>query len=220
MAPSMKRQDRDPNLMKEREIIKGKAKAFLEDRKNANELVEILSYFADERAEILLSAIRAVHKLFCHVINSKSMVLQKSTLELGDNEGSTAEKYRVWLQGLYADTIDQLLSQLNSRHENVAELAVTTLLKFLEREGTNPLVQVEDVKYPTFPTKLFAAIMDHALSSEADSGRLILRLTESLEFADMRLHCLRQVSDSILKKRDQVVIFYVCGTLGAWEGNP
>ncbi|XP_069107512.1 nucleolar complex protein 4 homolog B-like [Argopecten irradians] len=63
-------------------------------------------------------------------------------------------QYKIWLMDRYQDSIDRLVQLLHSDHSSIQELALCTLMKFVETEGKNPVTKISSKK-SHFPVALF-----------------------------------------------------------------
>ncbi|GCB69659.1 hypothetical protein scyTo_0010600 [Scyliorhinus torazame] len=128
----------------------------LGSRRNANLVFDILEGLeADQEAEIL-AAVRICDRLFC-------TLLQRGDLFVGqlpdEEEGLSADcsaemKYKMWMRHRYQSSIDQLLALMVHESQPVQEVALCTLMKFVECEGRWPLVSCEEDERYIFPREL------------------------------------------------------------------
>ncbi|XP_048467690.1 nucleolar complex protein 4 homolog [Rhincodon typus] len=171
----------------------------LASRKNANAVFDILEGLeAEEEAEIL-TATTTCGKLFC-------TLLQQGELFVGQLPGeeeclaadSSAEvKYKIWMRHRYQSCIDQLINLMMHESDQVQEVVLCTLMKFVQAEGRWPLVRYEDNERYIFPQELLKLLVDNLLQIERDTSSLLSRFQEYLEYEDVRYYVMVYAADNI-----------------------
>ncbi|XP_038660900.1 nucleolar complex protein 4 homolog isoform X1 [Scyliorhinus canicula] len=171
----------------------------LGSRRNANLVFDILEGLeADQEAEILAAA-RTCNKLFC-------TLLQRGDLFVGqlpdEEEGLSADcgaemKYKIWMRHRYQSSIDQLLTLMVHESEPVQEVALCTLMKFVECEGRWPLVSCEEDERYIFPRELLKSLVDTLIQVERDASSLLSRFQEYLEYEDVRYYVMAFATEHI-----------------------
>ncbi|XP_046399018.1 nucleolar complex protein 4 homolog B [Ischnura elegans] len=164
-----------------RKKLKLLTRGFLESRKNANNLIDVLGCIKEESAEFQPWAL-AVESIFSDVLQKREMMY---TLEKR-KDSSSDKDYPSWLRECYEDAIKILTSALETGEFLDQAQALTSLMKFVTLEGKLPLKQ--DVKETYFPAKRLKGIILKMLSSDLDMKPLILRLSEWSMCPDVRYH--------------------------------
>lgn len=102
-----------------------------------------------EEATIVQASVKALEKVFVHLIGAGSLAVTGPPLE------SAADKQvREWTRERYVELQDFLLKLLASEHVSVQEQALVTLMQLLHAEGQN-VKKLEDGKEQrVFPIQL------------------------------------------------------------------
>ncbi|XP_072443803.1 nucleolar complex protein 4 homolog [Chiloscyllium punctatum] len=171
----------------------------LGSRKNANSVFDILEGLeAEDEAEIL-TATATCSKLFC-------TLLQQGEVFFGQLPGeeeclaadSSAEvKYKMWMRYRYQSCINQLLNLMVHESSQVQEVALCTLMKFVQAEGRWPLDRYEDNERNIFPQGLLKLIVDNLLQIEGDTLSLLSRFQEYMEYEDVRYYVMVYTVENI-----------------------
>ncbi|XP_053313378.1 nucleolar complex protein 4 homolog [Spea bombifrons] len=192
---------RDTPLGSARQDLDNKLKSVLESRGNANNVFDILEYLESDKEEEVQAAIRTCSKLF-------GALLEKRDLHVGslpaEDESlpdtfSAEDKYKIWMRHRYRSCVNCLVGLMHQFSFQVQELALCTLMKFVQLEGKFPL---EDAKWKAasiFPRDLLRYVVNGLLHEEADATKLISRFQEYLEYDDIRYHTMTLINDSIAR---------------------
>ncbi|XP_075424734.1 nucleolar complex protein 4 homolog isoform X2 [Ascaphus truei] len=116
---------------------------------------------------------------------------------------SAEEKYKMWMRHRYNSCVTCLRELMRHRSFQVQELALCTLMKFIQLEGKFPLENAEWKESYNFPRGLLKSVVDSLLQEEADCILLISRFQEYLEYDDVRYYAMTASSESITRVRQQ-----------------
>ena len=115
----------DSPLVKE---IKEKAAAVVENRKNANNILEILEHLhLEEPAPSAGAAVQAVKRIFTLVIEKHGLSETKEETE----EMTSDEKYKVWVSLRYQETVKKLSQLIHHPKASISNLSIATLMSFV-----------------------------------------------------------------------------------------
>ncbi|XP_071672050.1 nucleolar complex protein 4 homolog isoform X2 [Patagioenas fasciata] len=188
--------------------------AVLANRGNANRVFDILEPLAGQEQAEVLGAGRTCSRLF-------GALLERRELFLGDlpaQEASLAErysaedKYKIWMRHRYNECVESLAELLGHDAFPVKEMALCTLMKFVELEAKHPLIKPEWKGSLTFPRKLLKVVVDGLLPVNEDASLLISRFQEYMEYDDIRYFVIKAVTESIgqvmQKTKERPLPFY------------
>ncbi|KAE8634863.1 hypothetical protein XENTR_v10002455 [Xenopus tropicalis] len=185
----------------ERHDLDSKLAAVLGSRTNANAVFDILEHLESKKEEVVQAAIRTTSKLF-------EVFLEKRELYIGDlpaeddslpDTCSAEDKYKMWMRHRYNSCVTCLLNLLQHSSFSVQELALCTLMKFIQLEGKFPLENSEWKESYRFPIELLKFVIDNLLQEETDSTLLITRFQEYLEYDDVRYYTMTATNDCIAR---------------------
>ncbi|XP_054248636.1 nucleolar complex protein 4 homolog isoform X3 [Indicator indicator] len=112
----------------------------------------------------------------------------------------------------YNDCVDCLSELMGHDSFQVKELALCTLMKFVELEARYPLIKVEWKGTLTFPRELLKVVVDGLLPMDENASLLISRFQEYLEYDDVRYFVTKAVTESIAqvmqKAKERPLPFY------------
>ncbi|XP_067862272.1 nucleolar complex protein 4 homolog [Heptranchias perlo] len=171
----------------------------LGSRKNANTVFDILEGLeADQEAEIL-TAIRTCSKLFCTFLQQGELFVGQLP---GEAEALSADynaekKYKIWMRHRYNSCIEQILNLMIHKSDQVQEVALCTLMKFVQAEGRWPLFKYEEEEHYTFPRELLKSVVERLLQVERDSSSQLARFREYLEYEDIRFYVMASAAENI-----------------------
>ncbi|KAI0208870.1 Nucleolar complex-like protein 4 [Lamellibrachia satsuma] len=169
--------------------LKDKTKGIINDRKNANQLIDVILCCESDDPAVVVAAIQSLHKVFSHLIKSQEMYLPKPVDP--DNMPKDSEgKYKTWLRERYDDATSSLCQLLTDQHANVQELALCTLMKFVKAEGETPLRKISE-NAVCFPALQFKPVVEGLLSSKLKLDQLITHFQEFLEYDDVRYYTMK-----------------------------
>jgi hypothetical protein len=130
------------NKLRQIEDIKHKTQAVIDDRKNVNNLVDVLTVLTDDLDQtrgdsgdkcsplMVDTIIRSLNKIFIRYIHTKELVISD-----GDTDANLT--YKKWLTGVYDRTNDTLLRLIGDNRYSKAtqKLALNSLMKCVAEEG-------------------------------------------------------------------------------------
>ncbi|KGL74194.1 Nucleolar complex protein 4, partial [Tinamus guttatus] len=114
-----------------------------------------------------------------------------------DGPCSAEDKYRMWMRHRYRSCLECLAELLAHEAFQVKELALCTLMRFVELEIGHPLVEPEWKGGFTFPRELLKIVVDGLIPLNEDASLLISRFQEYMEFDDIRYFVMKAVTESI-----------------------
>ncbi|OCT98336.1 hypothetical protein XELAEV_18010567mg [Xenopus laevis] len=194
----------------ERQDLDTKLAAVLESRGNANAVFDILEHLESKKEEVVQAAIRTASKLF-------EVMLEKRELYIGDlpaEDGtlpdtySAEDKYKMWMRHRYNSCAACILDLLQHSSFSNQELALCTLMKFIQLEGKFPLENSEWKDSYRFPRELLKFVIDNLLQEEADCTLLITRFQEYLEYDDVRYYTMTVTNDCVsrVQQKNKLVL--------------
>ncbi|XP_053557850.1 nucleolar complex protein 4 homolog [Bombina bombina] len=184
-----------------RRDLAAKLEAVLENRGNANAVFDILEYLESPKEDIVQAAIRTCSKMF-------ETLLEKGELFVGDlpkedeslpETCSAEEKFKMWMRHRYNSCVTCLLDLMQNSYFNVQELALCTLMKFIQLEGKFPLEKAEWKESFCFPLLLLKSVVNSLLQEDADAHLLISRYQEYVEYDDVRYYTMAATSEIIAR---------------------
>ncbi|XP_039627964.1 nucleolar complex protein 4 homolog [Polypterus senegalus] len=210
MAPSKKR-----NVAAQSETLKKrlaeKAESVLNNKRQANEVFDILEHLQVDREADVLSAIEACQKVFTVLLGRGELYTGLLPKEDETPESFSAEeKYKAWMRHRYNGCIEQLLDLLGHDAYCVKEAALCALMKFAEEEAKHPLSKTDWDEHSVFPRGLLKAVVDHLVSTEEDMSMLISRFQEYLAFEDVRYYVMTSLTSSVasvMQRKEKVLIY-------------
>ncbi|XP_068886939.1 nucleolar complex protein 4 homolog isoform X2 [Aphelocoma coerulescens] len=138
--------------------------AVLGSRSSANRVFELLEPLAgQEEPEDIVSAARTCSRLFGALLERRELFvgpLPDQDASLAENY-SAEDKYRIWMRHRYRDCVGCLGELMGHDAFQVKELALCTLMKFVELEAQYPLIKIEWKGTLTFPCDLLKEYMEY-----------------------------------------------------------
>nr|XP_045367691.1 nucleolar complex protein 4 homolog [Camelus bactrianus] len=120
---------------------------------------------------------------------------------MAGSQGAT-RKYKVWMRHRYHSCCNSLGELLAHPSFQVKELALSTLMKFVQLEGEHPLEKPKWEGNYLFPRQLFKLVVEGLLSSEEDRSLLLSQFREYLEHDDIRYHTMQAAADTVARVTD------------------
>ncbi|XP_002733773.1 nucleolar complex protein 4 homolog B-like [Saccoglossus kowalevskii] len=170
--------------------IKEKTQQFLSSKEHSNGFVDILEYMQSAEVGVVIAAIKASHKICMNLLSTDKLYHCKDGSSL-ENVTAT-QKYESWLFERYQDCIENLINSMTHSSSNVQELALCTLMKFVECESQHPPKPHNPEWY--FPSTLFTKIVHVLLSTDVDMRKLLGRFQEYVEYDDIRYYMLKRIT--------------------------
>nr|CAD7402182.1 unnamed protein product [Timema poppensis] len=180
--------------------IREKALLFLKNRKNANNLVEII-ILLEQNEKSIQSTILALEIIFLELLKRKEMVDN-----IGENDDSLEVKYRHWLQECYDDAFTKLTHLLTKHNQPVQKQALSTIMKLVAQEGKYPIKPTDQKKF-NFPVHRLQPVVLALLSSEHNTSHLIARFQEFTAYKDVSFHVWKLLLDIAQTRKRPNCIF-------------
>lgn len=165
------------------EDLKNQAKAFIRDRKNANDLVHMLS-FVDVEVEDnsqRVTAIQCLLRIFQIVVKKRWMVVGEN-ISLDVKAQNAEKRFRSWLHDIYAEFKERLLGLVTLEEKAVSNSAMRTLLRFFLLECEKP-THFQDGKIE-FPTVFLQNLVAKCLSETQLQPHVINRFEQLFIYND------------------------------------
>ncbi|XP_021922554.1 nucleolar complex protein 4 homolog A isoform X2 [Zootermopsis nevadensis] len=198
--------------------LRTQASEFLKSRKNANNLISIISLLEHQHNQKTTNSILtfkhlkvwsnegnvqpcilALEMIFTEVLKRRE-ICRDFTAAANEHEVNAETKYRVWLLECYEDTFMRLLS-IMSKHKSSMQLqALTTMMKLLSLEGKYPVDYRENQEY-YFPVQKLRPIVLELLSSECSRENLIARFQEFTAYEDVLYYVWKLLPTIVLNKK-------------------
>nr|CAG4634749.1 EOG090X04ZD [Alona affinis] len=205
MAASLKKKASSrESKQNQREIldsIKLKTKEIIQSRKNINLIIDIQSSLENDESPVVQGSIKALDKIFCHLISNGLLSDQGPVLE------TAAEKQvRQWTCERYHEFQDHLFNSIAvAEQTSLQEQCLVSLMHLLQVEGQHSLKQAvdkADEKKHRFPLDFLEKIITHLLDVEKESSPVLTRFQEFLEYEDVLFHLLRVLGKICKAKND------------------
>ncbi|XP_068845963.1 nucleolar complex protein 4 homolog isoform X4 [Capricornis sumatraensis] len=159
--------------------------AVLASRGEANAVFDILAVLQSEDQEEIQEAVRACSRLFGALLARGELFvgqLPSEEMVLTGSRGAN-RKYKMWMRHRYHSCCNRLGELLAHPSFQVKELALSTLMKFVQLEGEHPLEKPKWEGNYLFPHQLFM-------------------FREYLEHDDIRYHTMQAASDTVARATD------------------
>ncbi|KAF6278223.1 nucleolar complex associated 4-like protein [Rhinolophus ferrumequinum] len=175
--------------------------AVLASRGEANAVFDILAVLQSEDQEEIQDAVRACSRLFGALLEREELFVGQLPPEetvMAGSQGPT-RKYKVWMRHRYQSCCNRLVELLAHSSFQVKELALSTLMKFVQLEGIHPLEKPKWEGNYLFPRQLFKSVVGGLLSQEEDHSLLLSQFREYLEHDDIRYHTMQAAADTMAR---------------------
>ncbi|XP_039735136.1 nucleolar complex protein 4 homolog [Pteropus medius] len=175
--------------------------AVLASRGEANAVFDVLAVLQSEDQEEIQDAVRACSRLFGALLERGELFvgqLPPEEMVMAGSQGAT-RKYKVWMRHRYQSCCNRLAELLAHSSFQVTELALSTLMKFVQLEGTHPLEKPKWEGSYLFPRQLFKSVVEGLLSLEEDRSLLLSQFREYLEHDDIRYHTMLAATDTVAR---------------------
>uniref|UniRef100_A0A670ZD34 CCAAT-binding factor domain-containing protein n=1 Tax=Pseudonaja textilis TaxID=8673 RepID=A0A670ZD34_PSETE len=152
--------------------------------------------FAEDK-EIILCAIRTCSRLFGALLTRGELFVGKLPPEEDSVQGnySAEEKYKIWMRHRYNSCTTCLGELMAHEAFQVKEMALCTLMKFVELEAKHPLVKNEWSF--NFPRELLQVVVEGLIQTDQNSSLLISRFQEYMEHDDVRFFVMKAVAENL-----------------------
>ncbi|KAL4719061.1 hypothetical protein ACJJTC_015400 [Scirpophaga incertulas] len=174
--------------------LRNKANEFLNSRKHANNLADILETFEaeiDNYSPVLLT----VEVIFIELLRRGDLVQEIVPLKPSDQ--SAEAEYRRWLRECYETALSRSLECIKRGCMNSRLQALVTVSKLLQAEGKHPLESSSGFYFPSVRLKsIFSVLLD----SEQSMSAPIARFQEFTEYRDVQQYGLKVLSSLSYRK--------------------
>lgn len=162
--------------------LKLKANDFLNSRRNANNLLDIIGHLEEclSQKQPVTSCILTLEVIFTELLKRREMCIAITPLKPKDQSPET--KYKEWLQERYEEAIKLILECIRSEKTNDSSQALVTCMKLMSWEGKYPLEQTDTYCFPKFRLR---NILLSLLSTERSNKHLINRFREYSDYIDI-----------------------------------
>uniref|UniRef100_A0A8C9ABG1 Nucleolar complex associated 4 homolog n=1 Tax=Prolemur simus TaxID=1328070 RepID=A0A8C9ABG1_PROSS len=197
--------EREPGPEGARRALGRWLEAVLASRGQANAVFDILAVLQSEDQEEVREAVRTCSRLFGALLERGELFVGQLPSEETVMAGSRGamRKYQVWMRHRYHSCCNRLGELLAHSSFQVKELALSTLMKFVQLEGTHPLEKPKWEGNYLFPRKLFKVVLGGLLSPEEDHSLLLSQFREHLEYDDIRYHTMQAAADALARVADR-----------------
>ncbi|RVE55218.1 hypothetical protein evm_000116 [Chilo suppressalis] len=187
--------DDNPNLLKMVSTqLRNKANEFLNSRKHANNLADLLQMFqatTDNYTPLLLT----IEVIFTELLRRGDLI--EEIVPLKPIEQSPEAEYTRWLRDCYETALNQTLECIKRGRMNSRLQALVTVCKLLQAEGKNPLESSTGFYFPSSRLKnIFTVLLD----SEQSMSAPIARFQEFTEYRDVQQYGLKVLSTLAYRK--------------------
>ncbi|XP_057347818.1 nucleolar complex protein 4 homolog isoform X6 [Manis pentadactyla] len=175
--------------------------AVLANRGEANAVFDILAVLQSEDQGEIQEAVRACSRLFGALLERGELFVGQLPSEKMVMAGSqrATRKYKVWMRHRYHSCCNRLGELLAHPSFQVQELALGTLMKFVQLEGAHPLEKPKWEGNYLFPRQLFKSVVEGVLSPEEDHSLLLSQFREYLEHDDICYHTMQAATDVVVQ---------------------
>ncbi|XP_075840208.1 LOW QUALITY PROTEIN: nucleolar complex protein 4 homolog [Microtus pennsylvanicus] len=174
-------------------------------RGQANAVFDILAVLQSEDPEDIQEGVRTCSRLFGTLLEREELFVGSLPREdgvLAGSQGAT-HKYKVWMRHRYHSCCNRLEELLTHPSFQVKELALKTLMKFVQLEGAKPLEKPQWESHYLFPRTLFRAVVGGLLTPEDDHSLLISQFCEYWEYDDIRYHTMQAATSTVAQATSQ-----------------
>ncbi|XP_012548017.1 nucleolar complex protein 4 homolog B [Bombyx mori] len=179
--------------------LRNKANEFLNSRKHANNLADILQMFeveTDNYTPLMLT----IEVIFTELLKRGDLV--QEIVPLKPAEQSPEAEYTRWLRECYETALARILACVMKGRTNSRLQALVTASKLLQVEGKHPLEQSSGYYFPSFRLKnIFTVLLDSDMSMSAP----LARFQEFTEYKDVQQYGLKVLSTLAYRKSPTTV---------------
>ncbi|XP_063836786.1 nucleolar complex protein 4 homolog [Ostrinia nubilalis] len=174
--------------------LRNKANEFLNSRKYANNLADILQMFeavTDNYSPLLLT----IEVIFTELLRRGDLIEEIVPLKPADH--SPEAEYTRWLRECYETALARTLECVTRGRTNSRLQALVTASKLLQEEGKHPLESSSGYFFPSMRLKnIFTVLLD----SEQSMSAPIARFQEFTEYRDVQQYGLKVLSALAYRK--------------------
>nr|CAG4647002.1 EOG090X04ZD [Megafenestra aurita]SVE92354.1 EOG090X04ZD [Megafenestra aurita] len=185
-ASSTRKRESKQNQRDTFENIKVKTKEVIQSRKNINHIIDIQESLESDEIPVVKASIKALDKIFCHLILNGSLNDQAPVLEQ-----EADKKVREWSIERYQEFQENLFKFTKAEQISLQEQALITVMNLLKAEGQHPLQKLPEGKEHMFPLDLLEKLILNMLSLEKEASPVLTRFQEFMEYEDILFHLLR-----------------------------
>lgn len=162
--------------------LRSKANDFLNSRRNANNLVDIIAHLEECLSEKrpVNSCILTLEVIFTQLLKRREMCIAITPLKPKDQSLET--KYKEWLQERYEEALKMIQQCIKLEKPTENTQALVTCMKLMSWEGKYPLEQTDSY---CFPKCRLRSILQAILSTERSNSQLINRFKEYADYIDI-----------------------------------
>ncbi|KOB67007.1 Nucleolar complex protein 4-like protein B, partial [Operophtera brumata] len=160
--------------------LRTKANEFINSRKHANNLVEILHMFeaeTDNYTPLLLT----IEVIFSEVLRRGDLV--QKIVPLKPEESSPEVEYVKWLHNCYEVALNRCLELITQGRMSSRLQALVTACKLMQAEGCHPLEASSGYYFPSLRLKNIFKVL---LNSEQSMTAILVRFQEFTEYRDVQ----------------------------------
>ncbi|KAL2767922.1 nucleolar complex protein 4-like protein [Daubentonia madagascariensis] len=193
--------EREPGPEGARRALSRWLEAVLASRGEANAVFDILAVLQSEDQEEIQEAVRTCSRLFGALLERGELFvgqLPSEEMVMAGSRGAM-RKYKVWMRHRYHSCCNHLGELLAHSSFQVKELALGTLMKFVQLEGLHPLEKPKWEGNYLFPRELFKLVVGGLLSPEEDHSLLLSQFREYLDYDDIRYHTMQAAADAVAR---------------------
>lgn len=196
--------------------LRAQASEFLNSRKNANNLLGIISLLESEGN--IQPCILALEMIFTEVLKRREMS-RDITAPANEQETNAETKYRLWLQECYEDTFMRLLTIMSKHKPSMQLQALSTMMKFVSLEGKYPIDYRGKEEY-YFPVQKLRPVVLELLSSDRSSDNLLARFHEFTAYEDVLYYVWKLLPTIVLNKKQPVNEIFIKNFLSLMDKIP
>ncbi|XP_077015634.1 nucleolar complex protein 4 homolog [Tamandua tetradactyla] len=197
--------ERDPGTGSVGRALGRLLEAVLASRGEANAVFDILAALQSKDQEDVQEAVRTCSRLFGALLERGELFvgrLPSEELVMAGSQGAT-RKYKMWMRHRYHSCCNRLGELLAHPSFQVKELALGTLMKFVQLEGKHPLEKPKWEGQYLFPREVFKLVVEGLLPPGEDSALLLSQFREFLEYDDIRYHTMQAAVDTMARVADR-----------------
>ncbi|CAG5035041.1 unnamed protein product [Parnassius apollo] len=174
--------------------LRNKANEFLNSRKHANNLADILQMF-DAESDNYTPLLLTIEVIFSELLKRGDLVQEIIPLKPIDH--SPEAEYTRWLNECYEAALVRCLECIRRGRTNSRLQALVTACKLMQIEGQNPLETTNGYYFPSVRLKnIFTVLLDSDITMSAP----IARFQEFTEYKDVQQYGLKVLSTIGYKK--------------------